>query len=285
MNIIDKVIKTVATRNNVKKAIPVLIYWASTGQTNQTYNDLIKAIGYTRFSGIGHVLGSIQEVINQLAIQTHRAIPTLNTLCKRNGMTDDMLPADGFDYVEPNYSSLSDESKKIFVAGLDSRAVGYSHWDWVLSELELTPYIPFTSNELSTITNPSSHHGGGEGGEHKKLKEFILNNPQEIGLKNVVECATEYLLPSGDKLDVYFKLDDGSEVVVEVKSAISDDADITRGIFQTVKYKAVLEAMQCIKGPKTNISVILATGRLLSDIHTRLISTLSVKHKLITVFF
>lgn len=57
MSIIDKVISTEATRANVRKAIPVLVYWATTGQTNRRYNDLIKALGYTRFSGIGHVLG------------------------------------------------------------------------------------------------------------------------------------------------------------------------------------------------------------------------------------
>lgn len=284
MDIIDKVISTQATRANVRRAIPVLVYWATTGQTNRRYNDLIKALGYTRFSGIGHVLGCIQEVINALTKETGKTIPTLNTLCKRDGKTDDdMLPADGFDYVEPNYSSLSDESKKAFVAGLDRRAVEYKNWDWVLSELDLTPYTPFTSNEVGEISNPTSHSSGGEGSEHKKLKDYILNNPHKIGLKNISERFTEYLLPSGDKLDVYFRLNDGSVVAVEIKSSVSDNADITRGIFQSVKYQAVLEAMQRVVGSMRNITVLLVTGRELADIHNKLISTLSINHKLITV--
>lgn len=140
MNIINQIISTEATRANVRRAIPILAYWAKTGQTNRTYNDLIKAMGYSRFSGIGHVLGAIQEVINELAIQSGKTIPTLNTLCKRSGNRNgDMLPADGFDYVEPNYSSLSDESKKAFVAGLDNLAVEYTYWDWVLEKLGLPP--------------------------------------------------------------------------------------------------------------------------------------------------
>lgn len=150
MNIINIVITTEATRLNVRRAIPVLVYWASTEQTNCRYNDLIKALGSTRFSGIGHVLGCVQEVIGTLAKETGRKIPTLNTLCKREGKTEnDMLPADGFDYVEPNYSSLSDESKKAFVAGIDSRVVEYKNWDWVLSKLDLAPYTPFISSEIS----------------------------------------------------------------------------------------------------------------------------------------
>lgn len=284
MNIIDKVISTEATRANVRKAIPVLVYWATTGQTNRRYNDLIKALGYNRFSGIGHVLGCIQEVIDALSKETGKTIPTLNTLCKRDGKTDnDMLPADGFDYVEPNYSSLSDESKKAFVTGLDRRAVDYKNWDRVLSELDLTTYTPFTPSEISEISNPSILTGGGEGLEHKKLKNYILNNPDKIGIKGRAEGYTEFPLPSGDKLDVCFKLTDGSVIAVEVKSTISDDADITRGIFQTVKYQAVLEAMQRVAGRMGNVSVILVTGRELADIHNKLISALSVNHKLISV--
>ena len=284
MDLIDKVISTPATRANVRRAIPVLVYWATAGQTNRRYNDLIKALGYTRFSGIGHVLGCIQEVINALAKETGKSIPTLNTLCKRDGKTDnDMLPADGFDYVEPNYSSLSTESKKAFVTGLDHRAIEYKNWDWVLSELNLIPYTPFTPSEISKISNPSDHIGGGEGPEHKKLKDYIRNNPDKIGIKDVAEGYTEFPLPSGDKLDVCFKLIDGSIIAVEVKSSISDDSDITRGIFQTVKYQAVLEAMQRVEGRMGNITVLLVTSRELADMHNKLISTLSINHKLITV--
>lgn len=145
----------------------------------------------------------------------------------------------------------------------------------------ITPYAPFTSSEVNEITYTSDHYGGGEGPEHKRIKDYIFNHPETLDIKNVLERATEYPLPSGDKLDVYFKLKDGSIVAVEVKSSISDDADITRGIFQSVKYKAVLEAMQRIEGRKTNISAILATGRFLSDIHNRLATTLSVKHELL----
>lgn len=82
-----------------------------------------------------------------------------------------MLPADGFDYVEPNYSSLSRDGKKAFVAGLYRKAVEYTHWDRILSELALTPYTPFTSSEISEI---SGHFIVGDGPEHKQLKDYVL---------------------------------------------------------------------------------------------------------------
>lgn len=51
---------------------------------------------------------------------------------------------------------------------------------------------------------------------------------------------------------------------MEVKSAISNDADIARGIFQCVKYKAVLEAMQLSSGLPQNARAILALETKLS---------------------
>ena len=74
----------------------------------------------------------------------------------------------------------------------------------------------------------------------------------------------EYTLLSGDRLDVYFQLKDGTQVAVEVKSEISDDADILRGIYQCVKYDAVLKAERCVhcgKGDNYPVKVILVLER------------------------
>ena len=64
-----------------------------------------------------------------------------------------------------------------------------------------------------------------------------------IGLpKSMGTGETEFRLPSGDSLDVSFtsrKL----WVAVEVKSKLSVQADIVRGIFQCVKYQAILDAV------------------------------------------
>lgn len=49
-------------------------------------------------------------------------------------------------------------------------------------------------------------------------------------------------MPSRDRLDVFFDTED-EWVGVEVKAARSDDADVLRGLFQCVKYKAILTAM------------------------------------------
>ena len=67
----------------------------------------------------------------------------------------------------------------------------------------------------------------------------------------------EHPFASGDRLDVLFK--NGSEWVgVEVKGPASDDLDLKRGLFQCVKYQALLEAEQRLLQQGVNCRMILA---------------------------
>lgn len=243
MNIIDNAISTEATRKNVRLMIPVMIHWAKTGHNEHTYGDLAHAIGKSKFSGIGHALYFVQQVLDNLSTKSSREIPTLNSLCK-NAKT--MLPSEGFEFVSPQYNDLDENGKRVFVKGLDSNAMNFPHWDWVLKELELKEAVPFTEEQLEAIKNPRCIYGG-EGEEHKILKEYICQHPESINYKDVDFAETEHILPSGDRLDVYFELSDGTHVALEVKPSISPDQDIARGVFQCVKYYAVMDALRNIE--------------------------------------
>lgn len=99
--------------------------------------------------------------------------------------------------------------------------------------------------------------GGGESENHRRLKEFVAAHPEAIGLpKGTPKGTPEYPLPSGDSLDVFFEHAD-TWVGVEVKSALSDEADMVRGLFQCVKYQAVMEAVQRAKTLLQNARTIL----------------------------
>lgn len=275
MNIIDSVIDTEKTRRNVRIMLPIMIHWAKTGQNHHTYDELIKALGYKQFSGIGYPLGRIQDVIDKLNSVSNKEIPTLNTMVKK---TPGGLPSYGFEYVEKQYADCSQLEKREMVTLCDNRACSYENWDWVLKKLELTPYKPFSDEELQKMSIPTNYHGGGEGSEHKKLKEYICNHPEVVGIKEDCKGELEEMLYSGDRLDVLFKLKNGDRIAVEVKPSTSDDTDIFRGIYQCVKYKAVMEAMRRAKSEKYNIKVILVTARPLSNLHRRLITEFSTHH-------
>lgn len=274
MNIIDDAISTEATRKNVRLMIPVMIHWAKTGHNEHTYGDLAHAIGKSKFSGIGHALYFVQQVLDNLSTKSCREIPTLNSLCK-NAKT--MLPSEGFEFVSPQYNDLDENGKRVFVKGLDSNAMNFPHWDWVLKELELKEAVPFTEEQLEAIKNLRCIYGG-EGEEHKALKYYICQHPESINYKDVDFAETEHILPSGDRLDVYFELSDGTHVAIEVKPDISPDQDIARGVFQCVKYYAVMDALRNIECKDYEINVLLVTAGKISSQNKLLAEELDVEY-------
>ena len=272
--IIDEVVQQEKSRELVKKIIPILIRWAKQGLTNMTYQHLMNELGKPIFSGIGKQLEYVDDVFRRLREETDEEIPTLNALVKSKSTG---LPSPGFSYVYTSYDDMSDSEKKIFVLGLNKEAIEYQQWDWVLSALGLTPSVIATAANETAIRSGKFYGGGGEGPDHKKLKEHIYNYPEAIGIEDIKKRDLEHILLSGDRLDVYFELTDGSKVAVEIKPSISPDADVMRGLYQCVKYKAILDAEDKVHGNKANNSAILVIGGELSPENRKVRDTLGVK--------
>ena len=274
-DIINSVVGTPRSQELVRKTIPILVGWAKRRATDKTYGDLICALGYTRYSGIGSILGNVELVLRKLRkVKGYEDVPTLNALVK-SSKTD--IPSHGFEFVYDNYGKLSDIEKKIFIAGINESAYNYSKWDAVLHELGLKNAILLPQKQLDAIKNMQYGYGG-EGIEHKTLKEYICHNPEILKLQNTVLRETEYTLPSGDRLDVFFKLEDGTHVAIEVKPSSSPELDIIRGIFQCVKYQAVMEAFKKIECKKREIKVILLIARDLSSQEKLLAEELEISY-------
>ena len=270
MNIINSVIHTKRSQELVGQIIPILVGWAKYGLTNKTYGDLIHALGYTRYSGIGDQLGNVETVMRELRKMTGEEVPTLNALVKT---PKEGIPSDGFDFVYPNYNGLTLSEKLVFVAGINEKALNYQKWDWVLDQLGLQPSKIITEQELEAI---SVHVGGGEGKEHKAIKDYVYKHPESLGITGVIRKVVEHPLPSGDRLDVYFETSD-TRYAIEVKPSTSSDDDIIRGIFQCVKYKAVLEAMRKVECDRYSISTLLVVAGTMSDRNKQLAKALEIK--------
>lgn len=152
-------------------------------------------------------------------------------------------------------------------------------WSLYIFGVFLWKYFPKAPNAKSTKNEPkkivdqlakdetSIRKGnfgfGGESEHHQRLKEYIYNHPQVIGITKFSKRGMEHKLLSGDSLDVWFLLENGSEIAVEVKSHISSTADILRGLFQTIKYKATLDAENQVHGEQhDNLSYFVLEGKL-----------------------
>ena len=138
-------------------------------------------------------------------------------------------------------------------------------------------YLPIPSSELDKKNKKkkkTSNRATRESQAHEKLKNFIANRPKKFPKSILDELnltpsslpkigAIEHPLKSGDWLDVLFEKD-SLALAVEVKSIHSSKGDITRGLYQCIKYRSVLKAQQKVEGKSTKIidAVLILEGRL-----------------------
>lgn len=214
------------------------------------------------------MLGSSNLVLKRLQELTGEDIPTPNSLvCNANSG----IPSDGLSFVtKETYEEMPKEDKKKFIKQLNAIAIHYDKWDWVLAQLGLKPTLSLS--DIEEIRSGKVHGYGGEGVEHKELKEYIASHPVLVGAKE--NGITEHILLSGDRLDVWFP---SSKIAVEIKPSTSLDSDVLRGFFQCVKYKATLDAEAAISGEKPEAKVLLVIGGKLSPSNKEVQNTLGIK--------
>jgi hypothetical protein len=140
------------------------------------------------------------------------------------------------------------------MAMIQPRRRAYPLWRKVLKALNLKPLtidLPATKDVLS---NPGfCGRGGKESPEYWCLKHYVADNYSWLGLKGKQVATVEKVLLSGDEVDVLLENASDSKVVgVEVKSRISSEADLIRGVFQGVKYRAVLGASEDYVASRTS---------------------------------
>lgn len=249
-------------QQRARRALPMLVRQALSNQPI-VYEALASELGMINPRNLNFVLGSVGRTLGELSATARwnkRKPPHLQSLVINKGTK---LPGPGFDNFlgsrHSDYAGLTREQKRQYLMGYWQDIFAYPHWREVLDELGL---MPATQDRKAIIDEAKNGRGrgGGEGAEHKALKNRILRNPELVGLDSSISGAAEQLLPSGDKLDLLFTAD-SLRTAVEVKSHISNHADIERGLFQCVKYRAVMEAERGFLSEDYQTSVVLALGR------------------------
>lgn len=84
---------------------------------------------------------------------------------------------------------------------------------------------------------------GGEGPDHKQLKNRIAAYPELLGYTDVHYKKKEYVFPSLDSADVYFSCVSGQHVVVEVKPYSAEKG----AVYQALKYRTLMCAENDLK--------------------------------------
>jgi hypothetical protein len=256
------------------EALPLLVRQARAGETIY-YGNLAAELKMPNARNLNFILGSIGTSLIQLASLWGSEVPPLQALVVNR---QDEMPGSGFVHSLANTKVLEGVSKrtrKQIIDGMLAKVYSYTRWKDVLRHFEITPVGPAIQIELLKRAG-TCRGSGGEGEEHLRLKHFVASNPQAIGIRQRVRRTTmEYRLPSGDEVDVLFELR-RKVVAVEVKAKISSEEEVVRGVFQCVKYEALLNAEAKAIGSNTDVDVILGLGGTITAAVQRLANTLGV---------
>lgn len=247
-------------QQRARRALPILVRQASSKKPI-FYANLAAELDMPNPRNLNFVLGCIGTTLQELADSQARfgEIPHIQSLVINQAK---MLPGTGFESFlaarAPNYAQLTHGEKRAYLEGYWLEIFAYPYWQAVLEELKLPKA---SGSAIEAIEEAKRGPGrGGEGPEHRALKEHVQKNPTCVGFRRGCVGMLEAPLPSGDKIDVLFATSDRL-LGVEVKSSISNEADLVRGLFQCVKYRAVIAAEQAFKGNAMEIDALLVVGR------------------------
>jgi len=232
-----------ATENIISKSMVTLPYIIYTAKSRDliTYGDLAKLVG-VHHRVIAHILGYIRDEICR-----KKGLPLINAIVV-NGIS--RLPGESF-LPEGTGHLSKEEYKKAFEKHRDKVFI-CNKWDELHKELRLQPIkmkdidfveIGIKYSELqarrSSRGGRGGSNGGGEGERHLALKEFIMQNPSFLGLRRC-KAQDEYPFPSGDRSDIVFDLGKNEYAIVEVKTGDKGLGELACGIYQVIKYQALL---------------------------------------------
>jgi len=113
--------------------------------------------------------------------------------------------------------------------------------------------LPERSTTRAAVVAALRKYGpGGEGEDHKRLKEWIARNPRVLHLSDVSDVAIERRFLSGDSADIVFTRARGQDTVVEIETNTPHP-----GAHQAVKYRALLCAEKGIRLDASSVRAIL----------------------------
>lgn len=282
---------------NQKAAKPMAIWLidAALNGGDLSYEDaktrVQKKLNFTKIFST-HMGGPAGQLMHDIQ-RIQKDAPLLNVLLVRSG---DRMPGEGagsfmaarFGKPELDEKGVRTNHPKLWRKYFDkaaSEVYAYSGWEDLFQKVYGSPYKPDSGPlapfDLSAGTEKDGQKpgGGGEGENHKFLRLWVKNNPDEIISESHVRAETEVVLKSADRVDVVYFMKNAT-LAIEVKSKDSNELDLERGIYQCIKYRAVMQAMD----PRTasNVSALLVTEQPLPGYLSELAKRLEVPHKLVS---
>lgn len=242
-------------QRRARHALPLLVRQAQAAQPI-LYSELASELGMPNPRNLNYVLGSIGQALKALSKQWRDEVPPIQCLVinKHTG-----LPGEGIGWFitdKEDFRKFPRSQQRRLVEAELQKVFGYRRWAEVLKVFGLKA-VQQAFHEI--VARATAFRAGGESEAHRKLKAHVARSPHLVDLPRPLAGRQEYALPSGDSVDVLFQHGD-DWVAVEVKPAASPEPDLVRGVFQCVKYRAVIEAHQAAQGLPRSVRAVLVLG-------------------------
>jgi hypothetical protein len=271
--------------------LPILLWAAMKGKKisyKQVAEELQRRHGEVikrRMTLYGKPAGKIGDALRLLSEEWGVEIPPINTIMVRGDKKG--LPGDGANPYIARYLTatalkrMTDSNRDALAREVIEAVYDYTDWDKVrryfnLGILKVVPALLHSTEPPIKLPKPKPARGGPESPAHKELKMRVSAHPELFAkLGKFAKGKEEAPLSSGDEVDVLFRNKD-TQLAVEVKHATAPESEYVRGLFQCVKYRATIRAMQLAAGAFPNAQAVLVVGRPLSAESARLATRLRV---------
>ena len=251
-----------------------------------TYQELALLIDRKNKHGVGHahgmgrILGVMGHLLKTIQVDEWGAeVPKIQCLVVLKTGAGRGLPDCGIEEFWGNYKQMSPARRHSHVNGEYREIAKFgSRWNQVLGALGISAVGGDVSALPAGVERCYGH--GGESPQHRRLQRWIRSHPEVVGVPDDATVEENFWLPSADQLDILFRTETEC-VAVEVKSRVSDRliSDYERGLYQTVKYSALLRAMHTAGDPESRPSVrtVLVLESQLPEEYRKLAADLSVQ--------
>lgn len=259
-----------------RHALPILLWCARNGK-KITYGELAEEIQHrggeppkVRMTLYGMPAGKIGDLMESLSREWHEVIPPVNAILVNKGTG---LPGDGADEYLRHYlwssmrRRLTDNRRSELAGKVIQNVFSYGGWQKVGAYFgfrRLDPVRALVDANDPAIPLPPMSAVWGTGGEseqHRRLREWVAEHPAHfVDFGAFPRGQMEVPLYSGDKVDVLFANAE-TTLAVEVKAANAPESEMWRGVFQCIKYRAVLRATGLVREDDQDTQVLLAVER------------------------
>lgn len=241
-------------QERARDALPLLVRQAKAEQPIY-YSDLAEELDMPNPRNLNYVLGFVGDALQALGKKWKTDIPPIQSLVVNKATG---IPGKGFWGFAglKSAAKASLKQKRLLVRQMLQKIYQFSEWDEVLREFDLKP-VKKQWSKISKEVARAGYGGGGESEEHKRLKEYVSNHPQALDLPRAIgKGQMEYAFPTADAVDVLF-IHGQKWIGVEVKAKNSPIEDIVRGLYQCIKYRALIQAQQMVEQETPNAEALL----------------------------